>query len=376
MYDFLVIGGGVIGTFLARELSHYEGTTILIEKENDLSQIQTTHNSALVHSPVVTPPESGKLKSRLSREGNAVYHQVAGSLGVPVNKNGALMVASSYDDIPKLKEYLNKAKARGIEDVSFLDYDALHQKEKNLNKSLVAGLDMPSAMTADTYKLTHAVANNAKRHGAVFALNEEVVSISHDGELFHVTTRSQSTYKARYVFNAAGTHNARIAGMIEKSVPYKMEPRRGDYYVLDASQKDFMKHTIFPLPTSKGKGVLIVPQPDGTIRLGPTSIYQEDLDDNTVSLKGLQEVRNNIDNLATNVPFDNVTRTYAGIRSTINKKDFYIKASLEIPQFIHVAGIDSPGVTAAPAIARYTVEEVLGEIETLQKKITVDPLAQ
>ncbi len=376
MIDFLIIGGGVVGTFLARELSHYEGTTLLVEKEDDFSQIQTTHNSALVHSPVVTPPSKGELKSRLSREGNAIYHALSEKLDVPVKKNGAMMVIDNHEDEAELRKMIDDARERGIEEVAYLSREEALAMEPNLSDDIVGAMHMPTAMTADTYALTKAIGANASRHGAQFHFNTEVLDITHDGTAFTIKTSKGEIFKARYVFNAAGVHNATIASMIETSVPYTMTPRRGDYYVLDASQRDFMGHTIFPMPSKKGKGVLIVPQPDGTIRLGPTSIPQDSLDDHTVREAGLREIKENVSTYAKNIPFDHVLRTYAGVRSTIDQKDFFIQPSREVPSFIHVAGIDSPGVTSAPAIAKYVTETIMPKFEVLRKKDGVDPLAQ
>lgn len=371
MYDFLIIGGGVVGTFIARELSHYEGSTLLLEKENDLSQVQTTHNSALIHPPAMIPPEKGKLKSRLGKEGNEIYQRIASKFDIPLNKGGALLIAKDESEIDKLLEIEAAAKNRGITEIHYLSKKELVELEPNLNDQIAAGLLMPSGMSADTSVLTKKIAANALKNGASIVTGEKVISIAYTDEVFTVKTDSGKSYQSRYVFNVAGAHNENIAKMIEHNPPYRMRPHRGEYMVLDDSEKDFMHHIIYPLPSKKGKGILIIPQPDGTTRLGPTSTYQDSVDDNPLTEEGGREIRREIESLAKNVPFDKVYREYSGVRSSINQDDFYIRASDEYPSFIHVAGIDSPGVTSAPAIAKYVVEEVVIPQAPLQKKQTV-----
>jgi glycerol-3-phosphate dehydrogenase len=371
VYDFLIIGGGVVGTFIARELSHYEGKTLLLEKESDLSQVQTTHNSALVHPPAMIPPEKGELKSRLARQGNEIYQTVAAKFDVPVNKGGAFLIAKNEAEIETLLEIEKAARERGIDEVRYLSKEELLAKEPNLNDEIAAGLEMPSGMSADTSVLTKKIAANAVKNGAEIVTGEKVRSIEFEDDVFTVKTESGKSYQSRYVLNAAGAHNETIARMIEEDPPYRMRPHRGEYMVLDASEKNFMRHIIYPLPSKKGKGILIIPQPDGTTRLGPTSTYQESVDDTPLTEEGAQEIRSEIASLAKNVPFDKVYREYSGVRSSINQDDFYIRASKEYPSFIHVAGIDSPGVTSSPAIAKYVVEEIIIPQEPLQKKENV-----
>lgn len=368
MYDYVIIGGGVVGNFIAQTLSHYQGKTLLLEKENSLSQVQTTHNSALVHPEVMMPVEKGELKARLGKEGNETYRKLADKLGVPVNRNGALLVARSAEEMVKLEEMVNEARNRGNEDVYFVSKEELQEAEPNLKSDLFGGIKMPTAMSADTTVLTRKAAESALENGAEIKTNKEVSAINHANGVFTVVTSSGDEYQSRFVINAAGAANERIASMVEKEVPYKMQPHRGEYLVLDSSANDFIRHIIYPLPTKKSKGVLIIPQPDGTIRLGPTSAAQDSIERADVTDQGRNEIREEIEKLVDDIPYDKVIREYAGIRSTINQQDFYIQSSHEVERFIHVAGIDSPGVTAAPAIARYVVEEVIAKVERIRKK--------
>lgn len=349
--NILIIGGGIIGTFIAYESSFYH-TVTLIEKESDLSQVQTTHNSALVHSPVLITPKKGTLKAAFTIEGNQYFHDHAEALGVPVLKNGAYLVALNKEEMAQAKHYYDEAIKRGLKDVKLLSAAAMKIAEPNLSDDVVGGLDMPTALTADTYKLSKKLEKEAVSRNATFVYNEAVSSIKKINHEFIVTTSNGHTYKADKVINAAGVHAETIASLIEKEVPYKTKPHRGEYYVLEGAF-NLVSKTLFPMPNKITKGILVIPQPNGTIRLGPTSTYQESLTDDTVTEEGLNEVKEGVLKLLKHVPFDKVIKEYVGIRATIDKTDFYIKESTEVDGFIHVAGIDSPGVTASPAIARY-----------------------
>lgn len=357
MFDYLVVGGGIIGNFIAYELAP-EGSTCLVEKELDVSQVQTTHNSALVHSPVLITPDKGTLRSRFALEGNRFYQENAEKLGIPVLKNGAYLIAKTDEEMDHAKAYLDSANARGIHEVSLLSAAAMMIAEPNLKEDIKGGLELSSAMTADTYQLSKTLEEAAKQSGARFQFGEAVVAIEALDDYFKVTTTKDS-YDARHVINAAGVFAEGIAKLVEKNVPYQTRPHRGEYYVLNEKAQGWIKKTLFPMPTEKTKGILVIPQPDGTIRLGPTSTYQESLSDDTVSEAGLADVKSGVEDLVKSIPMDTVKSTYVGIRATTDYNDFYIKRSLEYPNFIHVAGIDSPGVTAAPAIAKYVKEHIL-----------------
>lgn len=371
MVDFLIVGGGIVGTFIARELSKYDVSTILLEKEEDVAQVQTTHNSALVHSPVAIPPEKGILKARFAQEGNRMHRELAVKFGVPVLQNGAYMLAFNEAEKAALKELQQEAFKRGL-NPRLLDASTVLKEEPFLNPSLLAALEMKEAMTADTYDYTKKIARNAILNGVRFELGSEVESME-PKENYFIVRSSKGSYKARHVINAAGVKNAVIASMVETDVPYRVKPHRGEYYVLGTALKGHVRHTLLPVPKVDTKGILVIPQPDGSIRLGPTHTYQKDLDSVDTTEAGLKEVREGVSQMLESVPEEKPERTYAGLRSTIDQDDFFIRRSLEHPGFIHVAGIDSPGVTAAPAIARYVVDEIIKPGTMLKPNKTFDP---
>ncbi|MGM0435742.1 MAG: NAD(P)/FAD-dependent oxidoreductase [Bacillota bacterium] len=370
MIDYLIVGGGVIGTLIARELSQYKASVTLLEKEDHLAQIQTTHNSALVHSPVVIPPSSGYYKSKFALEGNRMYKDLVKAFDVPAMPVGAFLLAMDDKELSVAKKMAEEAMSRGIDNVRLLSGEALRKNEPNIPDEVVGGLDMPSAMTVDTSTLVRRVASNAKSNGVTIRTGETVISVDiTNEETFTVHTQSGGEYNARCLINAAGIMNAHIASMVEKHVPYKMEPRLGEYYVLRSKKsKPLSNKILFPVPSKSSKGVLVTPQPGGTVRLGPTAKKQDSLENNEVTKEGLRTIREDVTRLLKNVPYDQTLYTYAGIRASINLKDFYIHPSLEHEHFIHVAGIDSPGVTAAPAIAKHVVESIIMSQKPLKKK--------
>ncbi|MFW5892875.1 MAG: NAD(P)/FAD-dependent oxidoreductase [Bacillota bacterium] len=375
MQDYLIIGGGIIGTFIARELAQYDTKVTLLEKEAKLAQMQTTHNSALVHSPVVITPMKGYLKSRFALEGNRMFPELVKKFNIPALTIGAYLLAMDETQMKKAKGLERGAKARGIFDVRVLSGDEMRKEEPNLTDHVVGGLDMPTAMTVDTYALVTRVASNAQLNGASIKTGEAVTSIdAHDDDTFTVHTKQGNAYQTRHIINAAGIKNAHIAAMVETQVPYTMKPRKGEYYVIQPDEGEVVsKRTLFPVPGKITKGVLITPQPDGTVRVGPSAQDQDSTDDDAVTETGLKKVKEDAARRIRHVPYEKTIDTYAGVRSTIDKKDFYIHPSLEKKHFIHVAGTDSPGVPAAPAIARYLIEEILKKQDPLTRKKNADP---
>ncbi|NJP39085.1 NAD(P)/FAD-dependent oxidoreductase [Alkalicoccus luteus] len=372
MIDFLIIGGGVVGSALVRELSHYQGRTVLLEKGRKLSGVQSTHNSALVHPPAMMPPAKGKLKAELGRHGSRIHLTLADRFDVPVFQNGAIVTARTDEEIKALAALKKQSEKESIHTLTLLSKEAMLEREPNLNPELKGGLFMPEAMSADTALLTDRLAANARRNGAEIHTGMEVADLRSTGSAFEVETTSGRVFHSRFVINAAGAASASIASMIEEHVPFETVPRRGEYMVLGKQASGYINHIIYPPPTSKTKGVLIIPQPDGTIRLGPTDTKQESFQHALPTEQGMEQIRREIDLLAADIPYELTERLYAGIRSSITDPDFYIRPSATYPRLIHLAGLDSPGVTASPAVASYVLHEIIRRIEPVHRKTNPD----
>lgn len=371
MYDYIIIGSGIVGTSIARELSQFDAKILVLEKENDIANHQTVANSAIIHSG--HDPKENTLKAKLCVEGNALYDIMEKELHIPLLRTGAFVIAHDEKEEQSLSDLYERALRNGVKEIKFLSRQEALKLEPNLNDHVTKILSLPSTKVTYPWEVAFACLENAIANGTKFQKNSEVTHIIKKGDIFEVEVNFNQIIKTKSIISAAGIFSDQIAHMIEKNVSYQMKPRKGEYFVLDRKAKGFIEHVIYPLPTAKGKGVLIIPQVHGNILLGPTSnpINEKDLVSNTKD--GLNQIREDVKQLAKNIPFDLVIRTFAGIRASSTYDDFLIQESSEVSNFFHVAGIDSPGLTAAPAIAKYLVDVVLKN-HHLKKKENYNPI--
>ncbi|PAT01279.1 hypothetical protein CI105_07420 [Candidatus Izimaplasma bacterium ZiA1] len=364
MYDVLIIGSGITGACISREMSKYQAKTIIIEKENDVAQKATLANSAIVHSG--HDPIPGTLKAKFNILGNRMYKQMSEELDIPLMECGGLVVATTLEEEKTLDMLYARAFENGLKksEVKLLTKDEVKEKEPNISDHVTKALSLPS--TSVTYPLEAAIANieNAMNNGVELATNEEVISIVKNKEHFEVFTK-RNKYEAKVVINASGINAENISKMIAKT-NFTISPRKGEYYVLD-KDVTLVNSVIYPTPSEKGKGVLVTPQYHGNTLLGPTSEFVEN-DTESTTKKGLDYIKVNIEKTVTNIPYNKIIRSFAGSRPTPSTKDFIIEES-NIKGFINVAGIESPGLTAAPAIARYVVEGIVANnIDLVENK--------
>ncbi len=364
IYDFIIVGAGVVGASVGRELMKYNVTALMIERENDVCNHASLANSAIVHSG--HDPKPGTLKARLNVEGNALYDELEKEIQVPLLRNGAFMVAQSDEEVQTLKDLGERAKENGVPGVELLSREEALKAEPNLHPDVKNVLDLPTTKITYPWEVTLANAENAIDNGLEFKKATEVVDITREDNVYTVHTKKGDAFKCRYVINAAGGFSDKIAAMVEKTPPYEITPRRGEYFVIDRHMQGFVDRTLYPTPSKRGKGVLIVPQVHGELLIGPSSEFQDSPLNVDNTKAGLSHVRKESMRLAQNIPFNKVIRTFTGVRASSSHKDFYIAESKESPNFIHLGGIDSPGLTAAPAIARYVVDEIVKPKETLE----------
>ncbi len=371
MYDYLIIGAGISGTLIARELSRFEARIIVVDKENDVGNHATLANSAIVHSG--HDPVPGTLKAKLAVQGNRLYHVLQKELDIPLRKTGAFLLVQHQEEIPGLERLHRRALANGVETPALLDAQTAKAREPMIQEGTLAALDLPSTMVTYPWEVAIAAMENAMKNGASLRLNYEVKAITKMEDGFLLESTEGSRLRSKVVINAAGTFADRIAAMVERDVPYRITPRRGEYYVLDKAVDGFVKRVLYPLPGKNGKGVLVVPQVHGNILLGPTSDYQDDKENVANHAADIEKIRRDADKLAKDIPYDKTIRTFAGVRASSTYEDFYIEPSKEVPGFYHVAGIDSPGLTAAPAIAKYVADTLLDIGKHYPRKSDFDP---
>ncbi|QWB96381.1 FAD-dependent oxidoreductase [Mycoplasmatota bacterium] len=356
VFDFTIIGAGIIGTLIARELSQYDVKTLLLEKENDIANVQTSANSAIIHSG--HDPKPNTLKARLCVEGNKLYEDMEKTMHIPLRKTGALVVASSEEELKTLVKLQERAKINGVPSYELLLKEKVHELEPHLSDQIVGALSLPTTKVTFPWEVAIKACHVAIKNGVKFQKNSEVTQIKYVNQIFELTINENEKVYSKAVINASGVMAEHITTFLEEEAPFKVTPKRGEYFVVDRDVDGMFKNVIYPLPTDKGKGVLITPQTHGNLLLGPTSEYTDDPKVFTTS-KGLTYVKEHVKTLCDHIPYHLIIRSFAGIRASINKDDFYIKPSKKYEQFYHVSGIDSPGLTAAPAIARYLVEEII-----------------
>ncbi len=357
MYDYIIIGAGIIGTTIARKLSQYEVDVLVLEKENDVANHQTVANSAIIHSG--HDPVIGTLKARLCVKGNALYDVMEKQLKIPLLRTGAFVVAHNSDEEKQLEKLAKKALENGVKGAKLLNVKEALRLEPNLVQSTTQVLSLPSTKVTYPWEVAFACLENAIANGVEFMKNSEVTNITKTDFGYQIQVNNNYLIKTRAVINAAGIFSDKIASFLKEVVPYKITPRKGEYLVLDKKVQGFVNHVLYPLATKYGKGVLITPQVHGNILLGPTSSLVKDKTVLSNTRNGMLQIKRDASLLAKNIPFNKTIRTFAGIRSSTTYHDFYIKESVKHKNFYHLAGIDSPGLTAAPAIADYLVDEIL-----------------
>ncbi len=345
-FDVAVIGAGVCGALITRELTKYDLKVALLERANDCAMGTTKANSAIVHAGFDALP--GSLKARYNVRGVELMPKTCADLHVPYKNNGALVLAFSEEEITSLGNLQARGEQNGVP-VEILHRDELVAKEPNVGDTAVAALYAPTSAIVCPYELTIAAVENAVTNGAEFLRNCEVTAIAASDDGFTLTT-SCGDIEAAYVVNAAGVHAGEVAAMIgDDSIT--VINRRGEYYLLDKSQGALVSHTIFPCPTVMGKGVLVSPTVDGNLIVGPTAADIPDGDDVATTAEGLAEVVSKATKSVTGLNMREAITSFAGNRAHLESDDFVIGPSAVNKRFINVAGIESPGLSASPAIA-------------------------
>lgn len=363
MFDVCIIGAGIVGSFLAYDLSHYEGSVAVIEKEHDVANQISIANSAIIHAGY--DPQIGTLKGELNVLGARRYPQVCEELQVAYQKIGAFVVANEETQREQLETLRKRGEMRGIR-CEIIEKAQLHEEEEHLNQNAVAALSVPDTAIITPWEVAIALMESAILNGTKLYLDEEVCAIKALTKGYQITTNKQ-VLCAKTIINAAGLGAEKIAEMIEGQAPFHIQVKRGEYYVLSKHAKDFVHHILYPLPSKQGKGVLCVPTIHGNLLLGPNAEEIPQVDNSTTSA-GLTQVREQLEALVSQVPYQEVIRSYSGLRPCGNSNDFYIKESSTHPGIIHLGCIDSPGLASAPAISEYVIANFLMPKHTFVKK--------
>jgi len=369
-YDVIIIGGGVVGCWIARELSRYALAVALIEKETDVGAGTSKANSAIVHTGFDAPP--GSLESRLVAEGNRLYEEASLELDIPFRRVGALMVATTPEELEILEGYLERGRKNGVTDLRRVPPDELLAMEPNVNPCALGAILIRRESIICPFTAVIAPAENAAVNGVRFLLGTEVTGIEvSDGRVRGVLT-DQGRLAASFVVNAAGLFGDDVWAMACES-DFRVTPRKGEFYVLDREVGDFVNHIILPVPTPISKGILCAPTIDGNLIIGPTAQDILDKTDTSTTAEGLEKVRNGAMKLLPRLPVERTITQYAGLRAAGNRPDYEIGPVPGVKGFINAVNIRSTGLTSAPAVARLVASVLAGEGLRLTPKTGFNP---
>jgi glycerol-3-phosphate dehydrogenase len=345
--DVIIIGGGVCGCSLLYELSRYSIKTLLLEKENDVADGTSKANSAIVHAGYDPPP--GTAMARYNVEGNRLFEQLCADLDVMYKKIGSLVVGFDETDRKSIEKLYVKGNKNAVPGLRIVERDELFGMEPALNRDIVCALYAPTAGIVSPWEFAIANAECAVKGGAKVEFNADVTGIKRENDHFIVNT-VKGEYRARFVVNAAGVNSDIISGMAgEKS--FTIQPKRGEYYILDTTEAKLVNKVVFPCPSKLGKGVLVSPTVHGNIIVGPDSTdCPREATESTAS--GLEYVARNALRCVPSVNLRASIRNFSGIRADAGIEDFIVGESKVTPGFFNIAGIKSPGLTASPAIAK------------------------
>lgn len=354
IYDVLIIGAGVTGVMTARYLASKTCSVAVCEAGCDVAMGATRANSAIVHAGYDAKP--GTLKARLNVRGNRLMKEIAKELGVDCRAAGSHVVGFGEEDAKTLKELYERGLANGVPDLRIIGRDELRAMEPNISEEASMSLWAPSAAITCPYGLTIAAAECAATNGVDFYFHFPVTDSSHAGGIYYISS-GEKTIAARYVVNCAGVHSAEVAEILgECDFPIRIQPRRGEYIVLDKTCGKMANATLFVVPSSKGKGILVSPTIDGNLLIGPNAYAIDDPDDTETTTPGLAEITEGALRLMPSVDIRNAITSFSGVRPTPNIYDFYIKNSEQLPGVVHAVGVESPGFASGPATAEYIAE--------------------
>jgi glycerol-3-phosphate dehydrogenase len=363
IYDVIIIGAGVVGASISRELSRYKLSIALLEKEIELAFGVSKSNSGIIHPGTQNPP--GSLKGKLCVQGNLLTRQISRELGVDFKEVGELIVAFSEEEMPRLIELKKEGEVLGVPRLGIVDSAWLRKNEPNLSKEVIAALFAPTAGIISPYRLVYDLSENAVKNGVELFTETEVKTIEKK-EYFEIST-SKGVFRAKFVINAAGLFADEISAMLGVD-DFRITPRKGEEFLLDKKKEYLTNHLIFPLPTKTSKGVLVIKTADGNPMIGPTAEDVEDKFDLSTTDEGLEKVLSSAKKMVPSIDEADIIAYFAGLRP-VSGNDFIIRYEDKVSGFINVAGIQSPGLTAAPAIALMVRDILKNHGLTLKKKL-------
>ncbi len=366
MYDVAIIGSGIVGAACAYRLSRFNLKTVVIEKNNDVCCGTTKANSAIIHAGY--DPKPNTLMARLNVEGSKMTQEICEKLDIPYKQIGSLVAAFSEEEAKTIEELYQRGVKNGVQDIKVIGKDELKKLEPNISDEAVCALYAPTAAIVNPWEYGLAMAETAVRNGTEIMIEAEVTGIDKKENSWNIHT-AKGDIEAEYVINAAGVNSDDIHNMVAEET-FRILPSAGEYYLLDKSEGTRVSHIVFQCPNKEGKGTLVAPTVHGNLIVGPNSVSgdKEDISTKTASLDFIRETAlKSVPSIA----FRENIRNFTGIRANSTINDFIIEFAAE--HFLDLAGIKSPGLSAAPAIAKMA-EEMLIEngLEAVEKEKFID----
>ena len=362
MKDITVIGAGVVGCAIARELSRYDLDIAVIDKNEDVAEGISKANSGIIHGGY--NEKKGTLKAKLNLEGNEMMDELASKLQFPFKRNGALVLAFSEDELKRVKELKTNGEEIGVKGLEILNKEEVLNLEKNINKDVLGALYVKSSGIVSPYEMTLAFGENAVENGVEFILGQGVIDIKKENEIYEISLEGGNTLKSKMVINAAGLGGGFLNNLVSE-VKYEINPVKGEYCLFDKVAGTLCEKTLFQVPSELSKGVLVTPTVDGNLLVGPNAKSSKSIE---TSREGIDEILEKSQKTIKDIPVARVLNTFSGLRPKVCGGDFIIEESRDCKNFINVIGIDSPGLTAAPAIAKYVVDIVSKNIQLKEKE--------
>ena len=362
-YDIIIIGAGVTGCAIARELSRYACKVLVLDKDEDVCCGTSKANSGIVHAGYDAKP--GSLKARMNVRGNEMMISLVKELDIPFKQIGSLVVCTDLSLRGGIEELYDRGIANGVPGLRILEAPELRELEPNISDDAVCALYAPTAGIICPFRLNIALAECACQNGVEFLFDTAVTGVEALPSGFKVITGS-SEYNASVMVNAAGCHADEIHNLVS-SVKYHITPRRGDYMLLDRSCEGLVNHVIFPQPTSLGMGILVTPTAHGNILIGPTAVDTDNRDEAPVTADGLAKVIEGSAKNVKGIPIKQVITGFSGLRAHEDGGEFILEEVSDCPGFFDCVGIESPGLTACPAVGEYMASLVADKLSLLPK---------
>ena len=362
MRDIIVIGAGVVGCSIARELSKYNLDVLVVEKNSDVSEGISKGNSGIVHAGY--NEKIGTLKAKLNIEGNKIFDDLSRDLQFPFKRNGAFILAFSDEEMKTLESLKENGEKLGVEGLEILTREEALNIEPNLNKEIVGVLNVKTSGIVSPYEMTIALAENAAENGVEFKLNSKVTNIEKISEGYKVTLNNKEVVNGKLIINASGLEGAFLNNLVSMT-KREINPVKGEYCLFDKVAGAMINKTLFQVPNKLSKGVLVTPTAEGNLLVGPNAVEGKTLE---TSREGIDEILDKSKKSLEELPVARILNTFSGIRPKTKGGDFIIEEVEDAKNFINVIGIDSPGLTAAPAIGVYVVNMIKERLDLVEKK--------